>query len=72
MEADLEEESRLDLNLAKGMMNSQESRLDLWIQGDVEGLQWRKLSNTKVHQFQCKREWGLQPRLSKRKTLPFP
>ena len=43
-EADLEEESRLDLNLAKGMMNSQESRLDLEIQGDVEGLQWRKLS----------------------------
>ena len=32
-EADLEEESRLDLNLAKGMMNSQESRLDLGIQG---------------------------------------
>ena len=47
-EADLEEESRLDLNLAKGMMNSQESRLDLGIQGDVEGLQWRKALKHKV------------------------
>ena len=72
MEADLEEESRLDLNLAKERMNSQESRLDLGIQGDVEGLQWRKLSNTKFYKIQRKREWGLQPRLSKRKTLPFP